>query len=70
VNGGRQLSAVVCRLLLPALLALGVLGARTKPSSANPVVCIDPGHPSEVSLGDERLNGTTEIRAYFAKVYS
>jgi N-acetylmuramoyl-L-alanine amidase len=46
------------------LLAVGcglLLAARTSAPNANPVVCIDPGHPSEVSRGDERLNGTTEV---------
>ncbi len=47
------------------LLAVGccvLLSARRGSSNANPtVVCIDPGHPSEVSLGNERLNGTTEV---------
>jgi len=27
------------------------------------VICIDPGHPSEVSAGDENINGITEAHA-------
>jgi N-acetylmuramoyl-L-alanine amidase len=62
LNPNGRLKAVGSRVLLPALIALGVAGAGTEPSDADPVVvCIDPGHPSEVSLGDERLNGTTEV---------
>ena len=30
---------------------------------ARAVVCIDPGHPSEISLGDEVLHGITEAHA-------
>jgi N-acetylmuramoyl-L-alanine amidase len=29
--------------------------------AAAPVVCIDPGHPSETSAGNEVQNGTTEV---------
>ncbi len=31
--------------------------------ASGPIVCVDPGHPSEVSLGDERINGITEAHA-------
>lgn len=35
---------------------------RLKPPPATyPIVCIDPGHPSEVSSGAELQNGTTEV---------
>jgi len=61
VSGGHRRSTVAGHLLLPALIAIGLFGERSKAPSTNPVVCIDPGHPSEVSLGDERLNGTTEV---------
>lgn len=41
--------------------ALAALGARSAPPP--PVICIDPGHPSEVSAGDEAINGITEVHA-------
>jgi N-acetylmuramoyl-L-alanine amidase len=49
-----RLLAVGCGLLLLFNIAPAA-------PAVPPVVCIDPGHPSEISLGDERLNGTTEV---------
>ena len=43
------------------VLFSGILGVRER--SRGPVVCIDPGHPSEVSAGDVSLNGITEAHA-------
>jgi N-acetylmuramoyl-L-alanine amidase len=34
---------------------------RPEPAPAAPVVCIDPGHPSETSAGNVVQNGTTEV---------
>ena len=34
-----------------------------RPSPPPPVICIDPGHPSEVSAGDQVINGITEAHA-------
>jgi N-acetylmuramoyl-L-alanine amidase len=36
------------------------------PARAQTVVCIDPGHPSEVSSGTEEQNGTNETHAAWA----
>lgn len=46
----------------PAIASLNMV-AETKP-----IICIDPGHPSEVSSGAELQNGTTEV--YIAWVVS
>jgi len=35
--------------------------ARDTAAATKPVICIDPGHPSEVSSGAELQNGTTEV---------
>ena len=37
-----------------------MLGRRAQPAAA-PVVCIDPGHPSETNSARRVLNGTTEL---------
>jgi N-acetylmuramoyl-L-alanine amidase len=47
---------------LAVVLALGAMLA-WRPSPPAPVVCIDPGHPSEVSAGDEVINGIAEAHA-------
>lgn len=46
------------RVLAAAILA-GC--ARVGSGQAAPIIAIDPGHPSEVSAGTERQNGTTEV---------
>jgi len=61
VTGGSRRSALGARLLLTALAAVCFAAARSRPPA--PIVCIDPGHPSEISLGDERINGITEAHA-------
>jgi len=68
VNGGARVSALGARrsalgvrLLVTALAAVCFAAARSRPPA--PIVCIDPGHPSEISLGDERINGITEAHA-------
>ena len=35
--------------------------SREMADATQPIVCIDPGHPSEVSSGAELQNGTTEV---------
>ena len=35
--------------------------SREMADATKPIVCIDPGHPSEVSSGAELQNGTTEV---------
>ncbi len=48
-------------MLLPlALLSLPPAAAR-RAKPAGPVVCIDPGHPSEVNSGKTIQNGTSEV---------
>jgi len=37
-------------------------GADARPAAEPPVVCIDPGHPSEVASGMDEQNGTNETR--------
>lgn len=38
----------------------------SKPASARTIVCIDPGHPSEVASGKNVQNGTSENRTNWA----
>lgn len=45
-------------LTLHVFLLLSLLPAA---GAATPVVCIDPGHPSETSSGGGRQNGTSEV---------
>ena len=45
-------------LLGASLLVVSFAGAQT---TQRPVIVIDPGHPSEVSSGAERQNGTSEV---------
>jgi N-acetylmuramoyl-L-alanine amidase len=61
LKSGPRHSALGARQLLVGLVAIIGLSART--TAAKPIVCIDPGHPSEVSAGDERINGITEAHA-------
>ena len=49
-------------LMCAAALALGAALA-WRPAPPAPVICIDPGHPSEVSAGDSVINGITEAHA-------
>ena len=60
---GRLLGQRLGRLLGTALAIFVVIAGLSASRPANPVVCIDPGHPSEVSLGDEVLHGITEAHA-------
>jgi len=46
--------------LLALLLGAPVPTPRKQAQSDSPIVCIDPGHPSEVNSGLEVQNGTTE----------
>ena len=39
---------------------------KAKPASARTIVCIDPGHPSEVASGKNVQNGTSENRTNWA----
>lgn len=45
--------------LLPQPMSATVLREMT--DETKPIICIDPGHPSEVSSGAELQNGTTEV---------
>src|ERR1044072_6216111 len=40
--------------------------SKAKPASARTIVCIDPGHPSEVASGKNVQNGTSENRTNWA----
>src|SRR2546426_6236967 len=54
----------MCRrslLAVTILFSASCVGARRSPSQ--PVIAIDPGHPSEVSSGAEVQNGTTEVHS-------
>jgi len=51
--------SVVKQLLLPCAMAACVSAATVTPSK--PVIAIDPGHPSEVAVGDNIQNGTSEV---------
>ena len=47
-------------VLLIGLLSLSDKGIAQQPAAKSAVVCIDPGHPSEVNSGLTVQNGTTE----------
>ena len=53
-----------CLVLFTQCLVQIPVGAITQHprSDKQPVVCIDPGHPSEISDGYQRLNGTNETQ--------
>lgn len=40
--------------------------SKAEPASARTIVCIDPGHPSEVASGKNVQNGTSETRTNWA----
>ena len=46
---------------LAMLAAVPAVHSQRPPRATRPVIVIDPGHPSEVSNGAERQNGTTEV---------
>lgn len=47
-------------ILMFSVLAPGYSAVKTLPLEGK-VICIDPGHPSEVSAGSGKQNGTTEV---------
>lgn len=47
-------------LTLIMLMSLSIAGIAQPPTAKSTVVCIDPGHPSEVNSGFTVQNGTTE----------
>lgn len=48
------------KYIILAFLALLIIPAICSAQKPHPVVCIDPGHPSEVNPGFQVQNGTTE----------
>lgn len=52
--------ALISRLLFPLVL-LPVLATPDMRRTESPVICIDPGHPSEVNSGRTVQNGATEV---------
>lgn len=54
---------LLCLAGIPVLLAGMSSPSAERRALGGPVVCIDPGHPSEVSLGDDNINGITEAHA-------
>jgi N-acetylmuramoyl-L-alanine amidase len=56
----RLIAFVAIVVALP--LATPVAAAQLPPRPKQPVIVIDPGHPSEVSNGAEVQNGTTEVK--------
>ena len=48
------------------LMGLALMGTALPPSATRAVVCIDPGHPSEVNSGLTVQNGTTETHIDWA----
>ena len=58
-----MVTRVHLRLFFLVALAFVAVGSHPRQSLAQqpPVVCIDPGHPSETSAGAVVQNGTTEV---------
>lgn len=49
-----------CLLLLSGLVSAPAFAQDGRDDAPRPVICIDPGHPSEVNSGKTVQNGTTE----------
>lgn len=56
-----RITYVGLTLLSVSLLGLTASRSESSDNSRPPVICIDPGHPSEVNSGKSLQNGTSEV---------